>query len=86
MKEIVTTSANFLALLEDGKLTPQLEIGITTSEVEYGLDYQGVTKSRACQTIRFSVDPVRLRTMANGFIKFADDCDEEFEKVKGQLP
>ena len=84
MKEIITTSANFLALLEDGKLTPQLEIGITTSEVEYGLDYQGVTKSRTCQTIRFSIDPERLRAMASGLIKFADDCDEEFNKLKGE--
>ena len=83
MKEIVTTSANFLALLEDGKLTPQIEIGITTSEVDYGLDYQGVTKTRKCQTLRFSIDPERLRTMAKGLIKFADDCDEEFEKSKG---
>jgi hypothetical protein len=83
VKEIVTTSANFLAILEDGKLTPQIELGITTSEVEYGLDYQGVTKSRICKTIRFSISPEKLRKMAKGLDKFADDCDEEFAKSKG---
>lgn len=82
MKEIVTTSANFLAILEDGKLTPQIEIGITTSEIDYGLDYQGITKTRKCQTLRFSIDLDRLRKMAEGLVKFADDCDDEFKKAK----
>lgn len=82
MKEIVTTSANFLAHFDNAKLEPQLEIGITTSEVEYGLDYQGVIKTRNCETFRFAISPDKLRTMAKGFIQFADDCEEEFDKFK----
>ena len=82
MKEIVTTSANYAALILDGEIIPQIELGITLSEVEYGLDYQGVTKTRKCETIRFCIDPDKLRKMAEGLIKFSDECDDEFTKTK----
>lgn len=86
MKEIVTTSANYLALIQEGKLVPQIELGITTSEVTYGLDYQGVAKSRNCETLRFSIDPANLRKMAEGLIVFADECETEFENSTTPTP
>ena len=86
MKEIVTTSANFIALIDAGKIIPQIEVGITVSEVQYGLDYQGVTKSRTCETLRFIISPEKLRLMAKGIVQFAEECEAEFDKAKGENP
>ena len=80
MREIVTTTANYLTLIEEGKLVPHIEVGIVTSEVAYGLDYQGVTKNRVCDTLRFAATPKTLRKLAEGLIGFADEC--EFGKTK----
>ena len=84
MREIVTTTANYLTIMEGGKSTPQVEVGIVTSEVIYGLDYQGVTKSRACETLRFATSPKMLRKLAEGLVEFADECEVEFDKTKQQ--
>lgn len=84
MKEIITTSANFMAVIEGGKLVPQIEIGIITSEVGYALDFQGVTKTRNCEALRFAISPDQLRKMAHGFMDFAEQCETEISKAKGE--
>ena len=81
MKQIVTTSANYLAVILDGKLIPEIEVGITTSEMDYGFTLDGVIKSRKCETLRISGDPTTLRTMAAGLVDFADDCEDKFNQA-----
>ena len=80
MKEIVTTSANFFAIINKGKVIPQIEIGITTSEVEYGMDFDGIKKSRKCETFRFMVSPEQLRKVSDDFEEYADECENEIEQ------
>lgn len=81
MKEIVTTSANFHAVLIEGTLSPEIEVGITISEPSYKLACDGVIKDRVFETVRFSTSPETLRKMADGLVKFADDCQAEFDKA-----
>ena len=81
MKEIVTTSANFHAVIREGNLTPEIEVGITVSEPQYEMSMEGVSRSRKYETFRFSSDPAVLRKIADGLHDFANDCEAEFNKA-----
>jgi len=81
MKEIVTTSANFHAVIRSGNLAPEIEVGITISEPQYEMSLEGVSKSRKYETFRFSCNPETLRKMADGLHDFANDCETEFNKA-----
>jgi len=78
MKEIVTTTANFLAVIAGGKLRPEIEVGLVLSEPTYRPDHGGeMIRERKFETVRFSASPHILRRMAEGLIEFADDAEKE---------
>ena len=81
MKQVVTTTANFHAVIQNGNITPEIEVGITLCEPHYELSTEGVSKSRKSETFRFSADPDTLRKLADGLIDFANDCEAEFGKA-----
>ena len=81
MKEIVTTSANFHAVISAGNLTPEIEVGITVSEPQYEMSMEGISKSRKYETFRFSSDPESLRKIADSLHDFANGCEAEFGKA-----
>lgn len=79
MKEITSTTANFLARipLDQGeRLVPEIEIGLVVSEVGYRLGNTGqLKKERVAETVRFVVSAENLRKLAKTLGSYADEAE-----------
>ena len=83
MKEIVTTSANYVAvIIGNGTLRAECEIGLVLSEPTYRPDHGGeIIKERKCETIRFSASPEILRKLSESFRQFADESEQSVSEA-----
>jgi hypothetical protein len=88
MKELVSTAANHLALInaDTGKRTPQVEIAITTCEPVYRLDPANGTVNRKVEswTFRFCCNPTQLRDLATKFTNMAEDSETMHSMKEGE--
>lgn len=77
MKEITSTAFNFLAQLhEDGPPTPDVEVALILSEVNYRLGVgSDMVRERTAETVRFTAPPAVLRQLAKQFMDRADECE-----------
>ena len=88
MKELISLSANFSALVEkEGKPKPTAEIILILSEPVYRLtSSHDIFKERELTSVRFAANPTTLRSVAKTFIDFAVECEdtlgESLEEVR----
>lgn len=83
MKTIVPTTSNICAAVVDGKMIPQIEVGLVLSETGYRPDHGSgsVNRYQRWETVRFAADPETLRQVAAGLIEYANDGEAAFHKA-----
>jgi hypothetical protein len=78
MKEIVSLSTNFSAVIEkEGKPKPNAEVILILSEPVYRFtSSQEIIKERELTTVRFAANPTALRLAAKTLTEFAVECED----------
>lgn len=85
MKELICTASNIAAIIdsENGKLLPQAEVVIITSEAVYRRDEatRDLTRQRHTFEFRFVASPAALRGLATAMLDTAEHTETALSRA-----
>lgn len=84
MKEPIQIVANTLAAINDGIITPSIEIGIVLSEPGHRYVEGQCIRERQLETVRFVASPAVLRTLAQKMNEYADLAESDLDSAQRQ--
>ena len=83
MKELIGSSRNIRIAERDGKLVPQIETIIITSETVYKHELSGLLQLQKTGDLRFETTPKGLRALAKRLEEFADEAEALEKGIEG---
>lgn len=84
MKELTSTSANFITRIPDENepFVAEAEVVLIVSEAKYKIGSTGeVQKERICETVRFVVTAENLRKLGKQFARYAEAAETNLSEA-----